>query len=96
MTDTTNTPDPYPELEKLRQVSEESRTISSFMEWAEYKGYRLVRTHEEDGATFEFSVNVEQAMAEYFEIDMAKVEAERRELLAKVRRTQAEAEAAGA
>ena len=90
------TTDPYPELEKLRRVSEESRAISGFMEWAEHKGYRLVRTHEEDGATFEFPVNVEQAMAEYFEIDMAKVEAERRELLDRLRRAQAEAEAAGA
>lgn len=101
----TNTTDPYPELEKLRQVSDESRAISGFLEWAESKGYRLVKTVTTEvvdwrGSTTteedEVPANVDQALADYFGIDMDKVEAERRELLDRLRRAQAEAEAAGA
>lgn len=95
----TNTTDPYPELSRRHAVIEsgDSQIIGEFLEWAEHRGYRLMKTvttevldwrgnpTEEEG---EVPVNVEQALAEYFEIDMAKVEAERRELLAKVRRDQ--------
>jgi len=84
-----------PELDKIRKVSEASRNISEFLEWARYSGYHITKTQtvQEEReyvfkeGTYEVDVDVEvpvhpeKMLAEYFEIDLNKVEQERQALL---------------
>lgn len=89
---------PVPTLEKLREVHNESQKIGSFLEWLlNEKGIHLVRYHEhseechEDGCrrsehyAEDVRLSTEQLLADYFEIDLAKVEKERVALLDWVR-----------
>ena len=70
----------YPECEKLRAVSDKSQVVGEFLDWlscdkgvilGEYKGERLG----------EFYYNTENLLAEFFKIDLKKIEEERREIL---------------
>ena len=77
-----------PELDKLTEINKQgdNQIIGEFLEWATCeKGYHFTRTHEEDGATFEFPVKIEDVLAEYFEIDLKKVQAEREQVYAQIR-----------
>jgi hypothetical protein len=81
-----------PELDKIRKAREDggSSHIGAFLEWAESNGYRLTKevavevtdfwdnTTEETGYV---PVSAEEALAAYFEIDMAKADKERRALM---------------
>lgn len=81
----------YPEHEKLRAVADESQAIGEFLETA---GYTLceLRTFTEPlddaGNTYEtrprlapIAKGIQQILADYFEIDLAKIEAEKRAML---------------
>jgi hypothetical protein len=76
-----------PELDRLAAIDAtgDNRIIGEFLEWAEYSGYHFTRTHEENGATFEFPVSIEDALAHYYNIDMDKVRAEREQVYAELR-----------
>ena len=82
----------YPECDKMIAVSKESHAIGNFLEWlneqkivlAEYgteRGYR--------GTLFHTHVSIEKLLAQYFEIDLDKVENERRRMLKDFRRNTA-------
>ena len=73
----------YPECEKLKKVHEKSQTIGEFLEWLEgEKGVVLMVEKEDETYPISFQYHTEGLLAEYFEIDLKKVEAERREMLA--------------
>lgn len=60
-----------PELKKSQKVSEDSQKIGAFLEW-------MAQEHPgQEPAT----INIQVILAEYFEIDLNRVEAERRSLL---------------
>ena len=70
----------YPECEKLKEVSDKSQVVGEFLDWlscnkevclAKWEGERLS----------EFYYSPENLLAEFFEIDLNKVEEERREIL---------------
>ena len=74
-----------PECEKLSRVSEESNKIGEFLDYfigskgiilAEWDGEDLVPMYQYHG-----EVGINRLLAEYFKIDLDKVERERRELL---------------
>jgi hypothetical protein len=87
----------YPECEKLKAVHEKSQTIGEFLEWLEgEKGVTLAKGHEHDedcdggpdnkcpigtDSLYPLHYHTEQLLAEYFKIDLRKVEAEHREML---------------
>jgi len=66
-----------PELEKMRGVREESQKIGQFLDWLRGEGMQIV-----DGDDEPLYLSIEQLLAKYFEIDLEKVEEERRALLA--------------
>ncbi len=76
------------EVEKLVAAQDESRAISSFIDWLEENGYAictLQKTGFHGGDFDEIWMpkrnSHEEMLADYFEIDLNKVEEERRAML---------------
>jgi len=93
-----------PEHEKLHKVQEKSQAIGEFLEWlTEEKRYSIcqyVNTIGEvdcEGEEIRFPVKgylpilerIEQLLAEYFDIDLDKLELEKRAMLDELRRPNA-------
>lgn len=87
------------EHEKLAAVKEKSQAIGEFIEWLRYeKGLRLAeythRTyfdHHGDERTlseelFTVDVNMQELLAEFFEIDLDKLEEEKLQMLKEIRK----------
>jgi hypothetical protein len=73
-------------------VTDKSQSIGEFLEWLlGEKGMHLAR-YDEDHFDGEFlmpvNIGIQELLAEYFEIDLNKVEQERRALLENLRSTQ--------
>lgn len=76
---------PTPELDKLLKVKPHSQRIGEFLEWLQGTGVVLARwqqvDHYRDEQLLPIHVTTEQLLADFFEIDLDVVEAERRRLL---------------
>ena len=85
-----------PECKKLSAVSEESNKIGDFLEWLSSKGFVIagyehgIRNYEKLVAIrkFQASNGINNILAEYYGIDLNKVEKERQALLEWVRESQ--------
>ncbi len=88
----------YPEHEKLHAVKERSQAIGEFLEWLGTNGFHLAKWMKvcaPDGSAGECdevdqlvqqSFNIENLLAEYFQIDLAKLEQEKRAMLEQIRK----------
>ena len=78
------------ELDKMSAVKEKSQAIGEFLEWLRSeKGYFLaVDAGEREGGPYMANYNIEQLLAEFFEIDLNKVEQEKRAMLDQLRAVQ--------
>jgi hypothetical protein len=76
----------HPEHDKLRAVMDDSSTICHFLHWlASERGLGIGRWSE-DGMHLEpLTIGLEWLVAEYFEIDLAKIEGEKRVMVAELR-----------
>jgi hypothetical protein len=77
-----------PELDKMEAVQEQSQTIGEFLEWLNGKGISLCKLGTADWEqNFHFPIHdsTEKLLAEYFDIDLNKVEQEKQVLLAEWR-----------
>ncbi|RMH18203.1 MAG: hypothetical protein D6698_07410 [Gammaproteobacteria bacterium] len=69
----------YPEHERLRRIQPLSQAIYDFLEWSSEKGYIL---GEWIGDTlFPAGIDRREMIAEFFEIDLKKLEEEKRDML---------------
>ncbi len=80
------TPPLYPEHLKLAEIEPRSQTIGEFLEWlmdhkklviARYHGKELIEDYQE---------STEALLAEYFQIDRVKLEAEKRQMLEDIKK----------
>lgn len=91
---------PATECEKLIRVASDSQKIGAFIDWMRERGWEFARMHshndcERENGYFtcgyckdEFEPDrrsINTILAEYFEIDIDKVEAERRAILEAIR-----------
>lgn len=77
-----------PECDRLVAVSGESQRIGAFFAWLTHDRdpqIELCERADRGDQLWPVSRSIEQLLAEYFEIDLDKVEAERRMLLSAVR-----------
>jgi hypothetical protein len=77
-----------PECDKLLAVSDKSQTLADFLEWLRHDRRPSLVLCELDEPRDEFypsRLGIEQLLAEYFHIDLNKVEDERRALLEAIR-----------
>lgn len=76
----------YPELDKMKAAREKSAVLSDFLDWMDENGIRLCRNNPDHywakgGEYYPITENYEQLLAQYFNIDLNKVEEERRRIL---------------
>ena len=89
----------YPEHEKLQAVKDKSQAIGEFVEWLQgTKGFRLAKWEKvpdesvfaDEGSEvdelFQQFINIEQLLAEFFGIDLQKLEQEKRAMLEQIRK----------
>jgi hypothetical protein len=76
----------YPEHEKLEKISDKSQAIGEFLDWLRSK-YTLCKYDELrfGGTWWPVTVDVQDLLAEYFEIDRQKIEFEKRLMLKRMR-----------
>ena len=79
----------YPEHEKLKAVQEESQAIGAFLDSLAEYGYVLCeQTHFEgfrDPSFVPTGRPIPEILARYFKIDLTKIEAEKRQMLERLR-----------
>lgn len=81
MTDQTKQPE-TPECQRLSDVQTESNIIGEFLDWLTYdKQYEICERYATTEAYLPVHETTNKLLAEYFEINLDKVEKERRELL---------------
>lgn len=80
----------YPEHEKLNEVHEDSQTIGDFIEWIQtggFPGMKLCQIDEYgDGNFYPKWTRTEDILAAYYDIDLEKIDKEKREMLEEIRR----------
>lgn len=81
-------PDPYPECAKMAAVQDKSQAIGAFLDWLSEKGIVLASYYEEAELS-PYRTNIEQLLAEYFEIDLDKVDKEKQAMIEELRRENA-------
>lgn len=75
--------DAYPEHEKLKLVQPLSQACGAFLEWLGEQGYTICEMDEHD-RRWPVQKSRDRLLAEHFEIDPDKLEAEKRAMLAKL------------
>ncbi len=82
----TKTLNEYPEHARLLKVKDESQACSEFLEWlSSEKGFHLAKSIPGRARPSYVSYSIQDLLAEFFEIDQDKLEAEKREMLATLR-----------
>ena len=80
----------YPEHDKLHKVREQSEAIGEFLENLEHKGIELAEWGKPFKGGPKGLVPIHKSrntiLAEYFEIDLKKLEAEKEQMLAEMRK----------
>lgn len=74
-----------PEHEKLSQVKDLSQEIGSFLDWIQSQGMCLAKFNEGEEHYWPVNKRIEQILAEYFEIDLNKLEKEKIEMIEEMR-----------
>lgn len=91
-----STTSPYPEHDKMALVATDSETIGEFLdsEDHEYVLAEWLRVYEDDQGNLRelaeprlvpVQKSIRQILADYFDIDLKKIEAEKRQMLAEIR-----------
>jgi hypothetical protein len=70
----------YPEHEKLKAVKDRSQAIGEFIEWLE-ESKRMCICYREEGGYWPTGTPINKLLAEHFEIDLDRLEDEKRQML---------------
>lgn len=80
----------YPEHDKLNAVKDQSQAIGEFLDWLrDEKGIMLARFGE-GGDLYPYPRSTQDMLAEFFDIDLAEIEKEKRDMLEKIRNAPAD------
>jgi hypothetical protein len=94
MTSTNKTP--YPEHEKMKEISDKSQVVGEFLAWANENGMWIARYQTRwvnaSGESVDELVPVAtptvELLAQFFEIDLGKIESEKQAMLDEIRQMQ--------
>jgi len=78
----------YPEHEKLENISQQSQFLGEFIEWCNEHGMFLARHIENFDSPIPVSKSINTLLGEFFEIDLIKLEQEKRKMLEDIRSKQ--------
>ncbi len=77
----------YTEHEKLKAIKDQSEAIGQFLEWQTSKDRDLCQFNSKhDDYLPLFHGSIEKILAEYFEIDLQKLEEEKRQMIEECRK----------
>lgn len=80
---------PYPEHQRMKCYRGESAILGRFLDWLQEEGFSIVRMPDQladyDTHDYQTQHDFNKLLANYFEIDLKKVEAEKLAMLAKQR-----------
>lgn len=76
----------YPEHEKLHKVHEQSQVIGEFLEQLGSEGLSICEYVDRHDRWSPLSKNTEKILADYFGIDLDKLEKEKRQMLAELQK----------
>lgn len=76
----------YPEHEKLKLVKDESQKIGAFLEWLQNRGWGIARYHDGNEELGFAGIGIEGTLALYFDIDLKKLDDEKRAMLEELHR----------
>jgi hypothetical protein len=82
----------YPEHEKLNAVKAKSQAIGEFLEWLQHERFQRVTLcleADDEEEFYPFHYSTEHLLAEFFKIDLNKIEAEKRAMLETMRKANA-------
>ena len=72
------------EIEKMRLIQEKSQAIGEFLEWLQGNEHVLAKWKDDDQLV-PVRKSIEQLLADYFDIDLKKVEEEKQAILEEIR-----------
>jgi hypothetical protein len=76
----------YPEHDKLAEVADQSQAIGEFIDWlSKEKGMHLYRYLKGAVCPVETNLSIQSLLAEFFEIDLKRLEDEKRAMLTAMR-----------
>jgi hypothetical protein len=76
----------YPEHEKLKAIVDKSQAIGEFIEWLGYQGIHLAEYHKNGEWLQRTNMPIRNLLAEFFDIDQKKIDAEKDAMLEEQRR----------
>jgi len=71
----------HPEHEKLATIQDKSQVIGEFLEWLPTQGVHLCTFHYQDDRYRTIYSSITQLLAKFFDIDLDKLETEKRAML---------------
>jgi hypothetical protein len=71
----------YPEHEKLKALGDSNQIVGDFIEWLSEQGYEICRWNDSGTHCLPVHLHRDQMLADFFEIDRDKLEAEKRQML---------------
>ncbi len=71
----------YPEHEKLKNVEEESQRIGEFLDWLTHERGFVLAAWGKFESLYPQNYTVEGLLADYYKIDLIKIEKEKRQML---------------
>lgn len=71
----------FPEHKRMKAVSEKSQAIGGFLDWLQNERGLVIAYWNDWDELVPTSASIQRLLAEYFEIDLDKVEAEKQEML---------------
>lgn len=77
----------YPQHEKLKKVQDQSQMVGEFLEWLSSKSWTICELNRTDDYC-PIQLRTEELLAEYFGIDLKKLEREKRAMLDELREKQ--------
>lgn len=78
----------YPEHDKLHAIKDQSQKLGEFIEWLHGQGMEICFCEHYDNSNHEYFPiykTIEQLLANYFEIDLNKLEEEKRSMIEQLR-----------
>lgn len=77
----------YPEHDKLNLVKGESQSIGAFLDWLLNGREDLIylAQYDNDDKLYQLNFNIQDLLAEYFQIDRKKLESEKLSMLEEIR-----------
>lgn len=74
----------YPEHERMMAIKPEADRIAEFLEWVEYHDELTMAVWDDEGELRD-GPGIETILADYFSIDLKKIQAEKDEMIRRLR-----------